>query len=91
MIREVFTLTKSETRSIKRNIFLNKNLVGNNEQFFITSNPTWLNQILLNLVLNSTQALKDSKTNEPIIDIHIKQTKDSLVITLVDNGPGIPP
>lgn len=59
-----------------------------------------IQQVLLNIARNSMQALKSAKTEDPQITfktrierqivIHQKQYPIVLVISIIDNGPGIP-
>ena len=83
LLDEIFTLTKSETKSIRREIICN-------DEITIVSNPTYLTQILLNLILNSSQALKKAQISKPLISIAINPGPDNISIEFKDNGPGIP-
>jgi C4-dicarboxylate-specific signal transduction histidine kinase len=47
-----------------------------------------LQQVLLNLLLNASHALGDRK--EPVIRIRAKKESGRAVITVEDNGPGVP-
>ena len=57
----------------------------------IGSDP--LQQILLNLIKNSVDALEHGSADgtEPSIWIEAKQAGQEVVITVADNGPGVPP
>ena len=50
------------------------------------ANPTTLRQMLLNLILNAAEATE----GKGIIEILIRQTADTALIEVHDNGPGIP-
>ena len=55
---------------------------------------TSLNQVFMNLITNAAQALSDEKSHgrKPIIKIKTaRRIDDKVVITVADNGPGIPP
>ncbi|OYT17054.1 MAG: two-component sensor histidine kinase [Bacteroidetes bacterium 4572_77] len=62
--------------------------------FFIKGNASRLEQIFVNLLLNSLDAIQDRKEKNPqlkgVIDISIQQISDKIYIHFVDNGTGIP-
>ncbi len=90
VIEETTVLTKSESRGFKKTI----QFEGFKEKkFYIFSNPTWISQILFNLIINSTQALKSlpiEKQRNGFIDISISKKQKNIIIAITDNGPGIP-
>ena len=86
LVEEVIKLTKSATRGIEKSI-----ITDNNERKLIKSNPTWIVQILFNLIINSTQELNKLNPSNPCIKIQIKTIKDFLSIRISDNGKGISP
>ena len=57
----------------------------------IFTNPTWLSQIIFNLIINAAQAIKECgiQRGKSIIKIYITKTNDGLSIAVIDNGPGI--
>lgn len=81
LINEVFTLTKSESRHLK------KTVINNNSPEMFKTNPTWLAQVVFNMVINSAQACKNSQGSELNIDLSLHDTK--IHIKISDNGPGI--
>lgn len=83
LINEVFTLTKSESRHLKKSIQFEK------DSLIFNTNPTWFAQIIFNLVINSAQACKDSKGTQ--FEVIVKQSKKELELHFIDNGPGITP
>jgi hypothetical protein len=85
LIQEVLLLTKSESREIKKKITTDHEI----ESLVIISNPTWLAQIIFNLVINSSQAFKANNTESPTIEITLSLSKNTLQMSLSDNGPGI--
>lgn len=87
VINETITLTKSETKMIPKKTSWNN--FENEENYFLKSNPTWISQIFFNIVVNAAQALTESETVSPEINIDIKYLKDSISIQVNDNGPGI--
>jgi len=88
LIKETVILTKSESRQISKNIHHD----GLPEDFTIQTNPTWLSQILFNLIVNSSQAIKTVTDNfrGHQIDITISKDDKDLNLTVSDSGPGIP-
>ncbi len=92
LIREVFTLSKSETKSIQKIIAVNDKPISNEGATYnIVSNQTWLAQILFNLIINSAHALKSAQIQGPEIKINIYAENDQIYINIKDNGPGISP
>ena len=50
-----------------------------------------LGQVLTNLINNAAQALASAETENPTIEVIASGTGDQLILTIKDNGPGIPP
>jgi two-component system NtrC family sensor kinase len=90
-IEEVITLTKSETKEIKKHI----ECVGfdRNTKLEIETNSTCLTQIIFNLIINAAQAIKANavRVNNNSIIIKLILEKDSVSIAVVDDGPGVNP
>lgn len=84
LLKEVFTLTKSSTKSIKKDIKIA-------EELKIQSSPAWLTQIFFNLIINSAQAMERAHTVSPEIRVYTKVGNDKIQIYFQDNGPGINP
>jgi signal transduction histidine kinase len=89
LVEEVITLTKSETREIKKEI-THKGF-SSNAIIEIYTNPTFLNQIIFNLIINAAQAIKStnysSLKNKIIIEI-INHGR-ILEICIIDDATGI--
>lgn len=85
LVKEVLTLTKSETREI-----LKETNFKESKDIIITTNPTWLVQILFNLIVNATHALKESEVKGAKIKIEVDSFENEFSITVTDNGPNIP-
>lgn len=85
LINEVFTLAKSETREIEKRFE-----PADNVPIMIKTHPTWLTQILFNLVVNSAQAIKSRPNNRGVIQITAENNAKQVIIQVSDNGPGIP-
>ena len=49
-----------------------------------------IHQVLLNLLMNAADAIRDSETKDGAIKISCIQRDSWIVINVVDNGPGIP-
>jgi two-component system, NtrC family, sensor kinase len=88
IIDETFILTKSESRQIKKKILFVDFL---EEDYLLTINPTWLSQIIFNLVINSSQAIKTITNDLKNHEISIVVTKNTQYISfsISDTGPGI--
>ena len=88
IVTETIVLTKSETKMIPKNI--SWNMFISSQDYIIYSNPTWISQIVFNFIVNAAQALKESETSSPSIEINITKGNKAIVIHVSDNGPGIP-
>ncbi len=59
----------------------------------VMMDPTLIEQIAINLIRNSVDALNETKRDEPQqIEIHAKYNdrSDCIIVTFVDHGPGMP-
>lgn len=56
------------------------------EELFLECYPSELNQVILNLIINSTQAVTDKGE----ISVKVAEMPDSVTIAVADNGCGIP-
>ena len=50
-----------------------------------------LSQVLLNLLVNAGEALEEMNVLKPSVVIRAVTEGDNLLLTITDNGPGIPP
>ncbi|ESP94307.1 hypothetical protein N483_23080 [Pseudoalteromonas luteoviolacea NCIMB 1944] len=55
-----------------------------------TSNPGFVQQILTNLLKNAFQAIAQYNNDHPFVELSSKETDGMLLLTVKDNGPGIP-
>lgn len=85
LIEEAITLAKSEIRQVKVQL----DFIDLPTDTIIYTNPISLVQIFFNLIVNSSQAIKQNSTAKPVITISIRKHMESLIIDLKDNGPGI--
>lgn len=89
LVKETVVLTKSESREITKEIKV-RDLP---ENFKIETNPTWLSQIIFNLIVNSCQAIKtvgdDLRKHKILIEISKEKDRNELEISVSDTGPGI--
>ena len=84
LIKETLLLTKSESKFFRPEIICREQ-----DPIFLKSNPTLLSQVIFNLVINSSQALKNFyEGNEGKITISLK-IDEQCIIEVLDNGPGI--
>lgn len=92
-IEEVITLTKSETREIHKSIQCEGfNPKDPHSDLEITTNPTCLTQIIFNLTINAAQAIKEANGSDlrgNHIVIRLEKTADKVVISVIDDGPGV--
>lgn len=58
----------------------------------VTGKQNDLNQILINLIINSAQAIQetDNRPGNPVIRIVSERAGDEMLIRVMDNGPGVP-
>lgn len=83
-IGELLSLAKSECKSVKR--IINNKI---SDDLKITTHKIFLGQIILNLIINASQALNLSNTPSPTLFITIDQLDDALFINIANNGPSI--
>ena len=95
LVEEIFVLTKSETRQIHKKLLLNGKPIDKAvmDSIYIKTHPTWLGQIIFNLIINASQSLKSSceQLSGKVIEIDIKSSSSGVMISVSDNGPGIAP
>lgn len=84
LIEETITLTKSETKFLKKTIIFN-----GAQDYTIKVNTTFLSQIIFNLVINSSQALKDLSVENKEIKIIVSEEESFIKMNFLDNGLGI--
>jgi len=53
--------------------------------------PGQLNQVFLNLLNNAIDALQESQTANPIVELRVGLAGDSVRVAIADNGPGMSP
>ncbi len=85
LIKETIVLTKSSSKFYQPRI----ELLNISEDFKCKMNQTLLSQILFNLIINSSQALKDIEQKDKRILIKVRKREEALIISVIDNGPGI--
>ncbi len=86
VINDIFLISKSETKSVLKTI--NTNNITDSDRILHT-NPTWVSQIIFNLIINSSQAMKSSNIVSPEIVITLNKDEQFMYIEISDNGPGI--
>ena len=52
--------------------------------------PAQLNQVFMNIISNALDAMESSEINRPKIFIRTEEKDQQLIISIEDNGPGIP-
>ena len=87
LLPEIMLLVKSAGRQIKKDLVFTPSHDG---PLWFKTNPTWLTQILFNLLINSTQALNEAGTDHPQIILEVfHQNPQAMVFKVEDNGRGI--
>lgn len=89
LIEETITLTKSESKEIKK--FIKCENFESDKGIWTSTNPTYLTQIIFNLIINAAQAIKSSNSNpfHHQIIISVTDEKEHISIAISDDGPGI--
>lgn len=87
IIEEASILAKSETKGISRITEFN----NETDEWTFYSNPTWISQIVFNLLVNSAQAIRTKKDSafENYIKLSVFSESDTYTIQVEDSGPGI--
>ena len=90
LLPEIILLVKSAGRQIKKELVF---IPAQSGPIWFKTNPTWLTQILFNLLINSTQALNEAGTDHPQIILRVfhqnDDVKDRITFQVEDNGQGI--
>ena len=83
MIEEAITLSKSEGRETRKTIEYNNNA----EQILLNVPLIFVVQILFNLIVNASQAMKNLSPN--LISFKVDADPNHVMIDIIDSGPGI--
>lgn len=88
-IKEIIedTLSFCQTRLEKQHVFLDIKIPE--EDIHIQCRPVEISQIILNLILNSFDAVKILAPERKWIKIHVIYTETELQLRIIDNGEGI--
>jgi len=84
-IEDTLLILKSKTKNIAIERDYDEDLP------LITAYGSQLNQVWTNLIDNASDSLRDSETADPQINIHAFEREGCIIVTIADNGPGIPP
>ncbi len=57
---------------------------------FVMGDNSKLKRIIMNLLINAAETLKNAKVKDPQIDINAFKADNQVIIQIKDNGPGIP-
>jgi len=87
LIQETKDIIQSE--AIRKNIKIN--LVFSATPVFIFGDKIQLQQVLMNLIKNSFNAMDESFSKNRVIGIHLILNKNSVLVSVRDNGPGFDP
>lgn len=97
LVEEILVLTKSETRQIKKSLLIDgtpRTELSSSlqDKIVIKTHPTWLGQIIFNLIINASQSLKSNEESRgKLIEIAVSHSIAGVKIEVSDNGPGIEP
>ncbi len=56
----------------------------------VRGNRVELQQVLVNLILNAVEAMRDGQTPSPELEIRITAPRRCVGLSVIDNGPGVP-
>jgi len=84
-IEDTLLILKSKTRDIAIDREYAQDLPR------ITAYGSQLNQVWTNLIDNASDSLRDAGTEDPVITIRAVTRADCIIVTIEDNGPGMPP
>lgn len=72
---------------VKLQIKNTKIMIDIKDDYFVRFDKSHLRQVILNILLNSEDAVKDIK--HPLISINAYENKDNIILTIKDNGYGM--
>ncbi|MCK5294327.1 MAG: GHKL domain-containing protein [Arcobacteraceae bacterium] len=76
--------------SLKNNYIKIINNIDNSEPMKITMVVGELSQVIINLLNNAKDILVDNNIDDPFIEINLTNRENTAIITIEDNGGGIP-
>lgn len=88
-LKEVLTSVMNIIGKSLENNDITLNINSKDDTCFLL-NKSSLVQVLLNILGNAKHVLVDNKIDNPIINLNVSSTNDSVVISVCDNGGGIP-
>lgn len=80
------SLEMLRNRLKRRNIHVETNY---NAQPVVSCVPSQISQVLLNLLVNATQAIEENQIDEGVIKIRVERQGEEMLIEISDNGCGI--
>lgn len=85
LIAETMTIAKSAIKQVKKEFHFYSSI------HHMKTNPTWLSQILFNLLINAADAMNEASIDlkDQLITIEVFNSNNLIEIKLSDNGPGI--
>ncbi|MFI5236539.1 MAG: ATP-binding protein [Ignavibacteriales bacterium] len=85
LINEVIAVYNNE--AVRHHNHLNVNLI--HEPVYVTADGIQIQQVLLNLIFNASQALEKAGTSNKVITISNSIHLDEVIVSIQDNGSGI--
>jgi C4-dicarboxylate-specific signal transduction histidine kinase len=86
-IREVVDLVSTETKG--RNVAVSYDFDG--EPILVNGDRVQLQQVILNLLHNAMDAMADEHNQIGRIVIGVRASRESVIVSVRDSGPGLPP
>ena len=87
VVKEVVSLLHSD--AVIRGVVILQDLAPNLPR--ILGDRIQLQQVLLNLLLNAFDAMRDSLPRDRVVKLRSRRVDSAVLVTISDQGPGIPP
>ena len=91
LIEQVVEILKPQAGKKNIQIIFDRNKTQLSQEKLKNINPSFLRQILFNLVLNAIQAFKDNQSKEYFVRLEVEKSNKYLYIEVIDNASGISP
>jgi C4-dicarboxylate-specific signal transduction histidine kinase len=85
VIRRVVNIYQSEAKKLKVKFKLNLT----NTDIYVLADHVQIEQVLLNLIFNSAQAMEKTETQNKIITISLYKNENEVIVSVCDKGAGI--
>ncbi|MEQ8471228.1 MAG: ATP-binding protein [Marinoscillum sp.] len=58
-------------------------------EVWLSLDTEMIDQVIINLMKNAIEVLKESATDNPVVDVSLNKYAGEVILTVTDNGPGI--